>query len=135
MQCTDGSLNRTASPSVSLVMHPMKMIPAMTVVALLATGCGASEDSSAQPAASPAPDDGYVVQNYTFPPLTATPGESVQVRNGDDEPHTLTATDGSFDTGTFDQSEPGIFSAPTMPGSYDITCQIHPSMRGTLTVR
>jgi len=57
------------------------------------------------------------------------------VLDGDDEPHTITAEDGSFDTGAFDKADPGSFTAPSEPGTYDFVCSIHPSMHGTLTVR
>jgi len=109
-------------------------LPAVAVAALLLTACGSGADGpSAQPEA---PDrQGYVVEDYTFPPLTVAPGEAVRVINADDEPHTVTAEDGSFDTGSFDRSEPGSFTAPATPGTYRFGCKVHPSMHGTLTVR
>lgn len=70
-----------------------------------------------------------------FPALTVAPGARVSVTNGDDEPHTVTATDGAFDTGPFDASSPGAFTAPSTPGTYAITCTVHPSMHGTVVVR
>ncbi len=77
----------------------------------------------------------YTVARYTLAPLTVAPGAVVEVVDGDDEPHTVTAGDGSFDTGSFDRDHPGRFTAPIRPGSYAVTCTIHPSMHGTLTVR
>ncbi len=119
-------------------MH-LHTVLAAAVATLLLTGCGSSESSrsspSAQGAAPSATGDGYLVKNYTFTPLTAAPGQTVRVLDGDDEPHTVTAEDGSFDTGSFDKTEPGSFTAPTTPGTYKIICRIHPSMHGTLTVR
>ena len=117
-------------------MDLRKALPATALAALLLAGCGSSEsDSTVQPAAPSATGDAYVVEQYTFKPLTVAPGQTVRVVDGDDEPHTVTAEDGSFDTGSFDKSEPGSFTAPTMPGTYKILCKIHPSMHGTLTVR
>ncbi len=115
-------------------MHLFVLIPAAAVAGLLISGCG-SDGSSAPPAASAPAGDGYVVKDYTFGPLTVAPGQQVRVLDGDDEPHTLTAEDGSFDTGSFDKAEPGTFTAPTKPGTYAFLCKIHPSMQGTLTVR
>ncbi len=112
-------------------MHLPVLVPAAAVAALLISGCGS--DGSSAPS-TPAGDD-YLVKDYTFAPLTVAPGQQVRVLDGDDEPHTLTAQDGSFDTGAFDKAEPGTFTAPTKPGTYAIFCKIHPSMRGTLTVR
>lgn len=118
-------------------MHLPKAVPAAAVTALLLAGCGSggSDSRSAQPAAPSRAGDGYVVRNYSFPPLSVAPGERVRLLDGDDEPHTLTAEDGSFDAGPFDMSEPGSFVAPTKPGTYRFVCKIHPSMHGTLTVR
>ena len=129
-----GSLNRCPLPSVFLFMHLRKTLTATALAALASTGCG-SETPAAEPATSSDSSGGYVVKDYTFAPLTVAPGETVRVLDGDDEPHTLTAVDRSFDTGSFDKSEPGTFTAPSKPGTYDIFCEIHPSMRGTLTVR
>lgn len=46
--------------------------------------------------------------------------------------HTVTATDGSFDSGPL---EPGqTFRATLASGAYPYVCAFHPSMRGTLVV-
>ncbi len=117
-------------------MHLHEALPAAGVAALLLAGCGSNGSSTPpQPAAPPAAGDAYVVEQYTFAPLTVAPGQTVRVVDGDDEPHTVTAEDGSFDTGSFDMSDPGSFTAPSKPGTYKIVCKIHPSMQGTLTVR
>ncbi len=118
-------------------MQLLGMIPATAVAGLLLAGCasGSSDGPSTQPATTPGAGGGYVIKDYAFPPLTVAPGETVRVLDGDDEPHTVTADDGSFDTGAFDKSDPGSFTAPTKPGTYQVGCKIHPTMRGTLTVR
>ena len=77
----------------------------------------------------------YRVAKYTFADLTVAPGTQVRVINEDDEPHTVTAEDGSFDTGAFDADDPGTFTVPSKPGTYRITCTVHPSMHGQITVR
>jgi plastocyanin len=128
-------------------------------LALLLTACGAADPgSSSAPAAdgyggssadqgsATPPADGtsndttdgavtYRVAQYTFPELTVAPGTSVRVVNEDDEPHTVTAEDGSFDTGAFDSDDAGMFTAPPRPGTYRITCTVHPSMHGEIVVR
>ncbi len=48
--------------------------------------------------------------------------------------HTVTATDGSFDTGNIPGNAHGMFTAPSKPGSYPYKCAIHPFMKATLTV-
>jgi plastocyanin len=75
------------------------------------------------------------ISDRTFVPanITVSAGESVQWTNLDDEGHTVSATDGAFESGlmaggvTFSQ----VFDTP---GTYDYVCAIHPEMRGTVTV-
>lgn len=77
---------------------------------------------------------GVVIDDFAFSGATVAPGQTVTVDNRDDAPHTVTAGDGSFDTGTIDAASPGSFVAPTTPGTYQFNCSIHPQMSGTLTV-
>lgn len=47
----------------------------------------------------------------------------------------MTAEDGTFDTGSFDPAHPGSFTEPSRPGTYRITCKVHPSMHGEIVIR
>ncbi len=62
------------------------------------------------------------------------PGAVVAVNNSDTAPHTVTAEDGSFDTGTIDATGASSFVAPSAPGTYAFICSIHPAMEATLIV-
>jgi len=64
---------------------------------------------------------------------TASVGEQVTVRNDDAVPHTWTATDGPFDSGTIGSGGEFGFTFDG-PGEYSYFCKIHPSMTGTITV-
>jgi len=71
---------------------------------------------------------------FTPPTLTITAGETVRWFNDDDLPHTVTATDRSWDSGNL---PPGVsyerrFDAP---GTYSYLCVYHPGMTGTIEVR
>ena len=66
--------------------------------------------------------------------LTVAAGTSVAVANEDGAPHSLTSSDGVFDTGVLDGGTDGAFTAPSAPGSYAVFCQIHPSMTAVVTV-
>ena len=66
--------------------------------------------------------------------LTVPAGAVVTVDNQDGANHTLTAADGSFDTGNIAGHATGTFTAPTKPGNYPYKCAIHPFMTGTVTV-
>jgi len=88
--------------------------------------------ASAQPQASSSRVD---ISDRTFVPadITVSVGDSVEWTNLDDEGHTVTATEGAFESGlmaggvTFSE----VFDTP---GTFDYVCAIHPEMRGTVTV-
>lgn len=118
------------------------LLLAAVPASLLLAGCGSSGAPSAVATTSAPGSAGaagaettYTVAQYALPALAVAPGTQVRVLDGDGEPHTVTADDGSFDTGSFDKTHPGAFTAPSRPGSYRIHCTVHPSMHGTLTVR
>jgi plastocyanin len=70
---------------------------------------------------------------YEPDPVTIEEGGKVTWINRDAAPHTATADDGSFDTGTLAE---GKLKSETFkkPGEYAYFCEIHPSMRGTVKV-
>lgn len=117
------------------------------VLAAMTVACGAGEQSPAPAAAptrsaTPAPvetgPDGvvtYRVARFQFPALTVSPGATLRIVDGDSEPHTVTAVDGSFDSGSFRPDSPATLTAPTEPGTYKITCTVHPGMEGEIVVR
>lgn len=61
-------------------------------------------------------------------------GERAVLENRDDEVHTFTADDGSFD---FDPVEPGKSVEVFVPGPATVAfhCELHPNMRGEIVVR
>lgn len=88
-------------------------------------------------AAAPAPATAVVhISNFAFSPptLTVAAGTRVTFVNDDEEPHTATAVDKSFDSEALDlhQSWQHAFAAP---GRYAYFCELHPHMRGTVVVR
>ncbi|MDQ4092424.1 MAG: cupredoxin family copper-binding protein [Actinomycetota bacterium] len=80
--------------------------------------------------------DTVVIKNFAFGPtsLAVAPGTRITVVNQDRAPHTVTARDNSFDTGTIAGGQRGEITAPSLPGTYPYICTIHPSMTGTLIV-
>ena len=81
-------------------------------------------------------DGAVAISGFAFDPvdLTVDAGTEITWTNDDPAPHTVTAEDGSFDSGTL---EPGQTFRATIDGAGPVTyvCQIHPEMRGTITVR
>lgn len=80
--------------------------------------------------------DAVTIQGFAFdPPATAVPmGTEVTWTNADPTAHTVTADDGSFDSGPLDQG--GTFSMTfNEAGEVAYACAIHPTMKGTVTVQ
>jgi len=70
---------------------------------------------------------------YEPDPVTVQAGGKVIWQNEDAAPHTATADDGSFDTGTIEQGKIGSETFK-QAGTYPYFCEIHPDMRGTVEV-
>lgn len=75
------------------------------------------------------------IQDFAFRPvaLTVPVNSTVTFTNHDSAPHTASANDGSFDTGTLKQGQSMTITF-TRAGTYAYFCQFHPFMRGTLVV-
>lgn len=65
-------------------------------------------------------------------PLTIAAGDTVTWTNQDTSPHTVTADDGSFDSGEFGKGETFSWTFET-PGTTPYHCEVHPSMTGSVT--
>lgn len=70
---------------------------------------------------------------YQPDPVTVQAGGKVIWQNQDAAPHTATADDGSWDTGTIEKGKIGSETFKE-PGSFAYFCEIHPDMRGTVEV-
>jgi plastocyanin len=72
-------------------------------------------------------------QAFSPTQIDALPGDTVLWSNGSERTHTVTANDGSFDSG--DLPGGATFSITTgAPGAYPFHCQIHPDMTGEIDV-
>jgi plastocyanin len=90
------------------------------------------------PTATPTPAPRQVsatIQTDAFSPnpITVARGTTVTWTNLDGVPHTITADDGSWGSGTLGQGDTysHVF---TSPGTYTYHCAIHPFMMGTVVV-
>lgn len=128
-------------------------VPALIVVAFGLAACGGggdSETSSAGAAAdttsepsgnAPAPSGEAVraakveIVDFAYDPdpVTVQVGGKVTWLNQDSAPHTASAEDGSFDTGTLEQGKLKSETFKTA-GTYAYVCEIHPTMHGTVEV-
>ena len=101
-------------------------------LALLFAAHRAIADSDAAPAAT---DTHVSIDGYAFkaPTVTIATGTAVVWKNMDDDPHTVTADDGSFDSKGLGQGDTyrHVF---TKSGTYPYHCSAHPYMKGTVVV-
>ncbi len=112
-----------------------------TVTETTETTTEAGDDSAQSGSNAPAPSGDAVRSEkveivdfaYDPDPVTIEEGGKVIWQNEDSAPHTATAEDGSFDTGTLDE---GKLKSETFkePGTYAYICSIHPDMHGTVEV-
>jgi plastocyanin len=77
--------------------------------------------------------DAVSIADFAFDPaeLEVATGTEVMWTNDDQAPHTVTADDGAFDSGTL---EPGETFSVAVEGNGPVTyaCMIHPEMTGTI---
>jgi len=81
------------------------------------------------------PGPAVTIQNVSFAPnlLLAKLGDLIVVTNKDSVPHSFTADDASFDTGTLSRGDSKAVKV-TKAGTIAYHCKIHSSMHGTLQV-
>ena len=87
------------------------------------------------PALSAQDDTTVSIQDFSFNPgqITVAPGTTVTWTNEGPSPHTTTADDGSWDSGTLQQGEDFSFTFDE-PGTYTYHCSIHPDMTASVKV-
>ncbi|MCW5878781.1 MAG: cupredoxin family copper-binding protein [Anaerolineales bacterium] len=148
------STNRLIAISVLLMLllvacsapaTPPEETPAETLeVEHTAAHTDAPAETEAQTEAEPdAPADesaSITISNFSFRPgsLTVKAGTTVTWRNAEDSPHTVTADDGSFTSGTLSLGDSFSFTFD-QPGTYDYYCEFHggsghTGMSGTIVV-
>ena len=131
------------SSTATIRLRPTAIVLTMLLAVLgLVLGCGGGAGSPAgggggPTATAPSSPVPIEIKNFTYmpTPLTVAPGTKITVINQDRAPHTVTADDKSFDSGTISGGQRGEVTAPSKPGSYSYICTIHQYMKGTLIVQ
>jgi len=125
----------------------LAVLALLAVGALVAAGCGGSSNNnqSGSPTTTAAAtttaggasggSTTATIQNFAFHPATvnAKAGQKVTWSNDDSTTHTVTADDGSFDSGNL---SPGKSFSTTLAksGTVKYHCSIHSFMHGTISV-
>jgi len=76
------------------------------------------------------------IENFSFNPntLTVPNGTTVTWINNDNVDHTVTAEGGLFNSGPLSNGQNFTYTF-TVPGTYNYSCSIHTSMKGTILVQ
>jgi plastocyanin len=126
-------MKRIVLAVLSILLVPAAMVSAHRKVevpsSLMANKSLVSPKVSAQPKAT------VKIHNFKFTPaiLKIGVGETVEFVNEDEEPHTVTAQDGTFDSKAMDTDQSWTHTF-TKNGTFAYICAIHPFMKGTVTV-
>lgn len=98
---------------------------------------GETESTESEPApsgeASKSEKVDIVEFTYQPDPVVVQAGGKVIWQNQDTAPHTATADDDSWDTGTIEKGKIGSETFKE-PGTFTYFCEIHPTMKGTVDV-
>ena len=97
---------------------------------LIAASFGLASAAQAAPAVS------VEITKFAFVPkeISVTPGTRITWSNSDEIPHTVTATDKSFDSKAMDTGDSYAHTFD-QPGDYAYFCSVHPFMTGIVHVR
>ena len=111
----------------------MRAVGAALVVLLLitnATALAMGDPASVTIVDAPRPQ---TLWGYAPATRTIAAGTWVTWSNDGQDPHTVTAVDGSFDSGELDPSE-GFSWYFDQPGTFEYVCVLHPWMTGKILV-
>lgn len=102
-------------------------------VGALLVGAGGFLSLRAQEPPAPAQRHVVALRDFAFEPsqLTVAPGDTVVWVNHDIVPHTATASNDAWDSGTL-QDTASWYLVVQAPGRHDYYCRFHPTMTGTL---
>jgi plastocyanin len=129
------------------------LAPALIAVSLAFAACGGGDgdtstesestaeatteqsESAAAPSGEAQRSEKIEIVEFTYgpDPVRVQEGGKVIWLNRDTAPHTATADDGSFDTGTIERGKLASESFK-QAGTYPYFCEIHPTMHGTVEV-
>ena len=113
-----------------------KMAGAAVLIFLFSAVLISCSKSSSNNNNSSASSNKVSIANMAFSPasITVTAGTMVTWTNNDNMTHTVTADDGSYDSGNIVTGN-GFSKTFTVAGTYAYHCTIHPSMTGTVIVK
>jgi plastocyanin len=112
-----------------------RLLPLLMFVALLSDAAIAQPSPSAAPSPAPSPALVVHIANYVYTPdpVNVHPGDTVLFVNDDAVPHTVTATDRSFDSGDLQHGASWSHTFANA-GTFTYRCAYHAFMHGRIIV-
>lgn len=122
-----------ALASYAMVAHPGGM---WNMQDMHRSMMGGGADTSGAQVTQGATQQPVQIRDFTFTPgnLQIPVGATVTWTNYDSAPHSATADDGAWDTGTLNKDEHASVTFNT-PGDYSYYCTVHPNMKARLEVQ
>jgi plastocyanin len=108
-------------------------ISALLVIVGLAVALSACSSSGSKGGSGDTKSAGITIANFAFTASSVKAGSTVTVANNDTATHTVTADDGKSFNVTVPAGKSATFTAPAA-GTYAFHCNIHNTMKSTLTV-
>ena len=120
----------------------MRTLVLSLVAALALGGVAIAQSPAPSPASAPSAAASAMpvvvvhIKNFAYVPDTVNvqPGQTVRWVEDDDTPHTVTASDKSFDSGNLNKKDAWTY-AFNKPGTYAYICAYHPYMKGKVVVK
>ena len=125
-----------ASPRSSRRPPAILVILAVPIVALAAVLVTRAVEGPSPTVGAATGGNTVVIQNFSFHPakLTVAPGTRLTITNRDNTAHTMSASNGAFDTGPIEGGKSATVTV-NKAGTYPYICRIHSNMKGTVVVR
>jgi len=127
-------------PSLFRVSRPFVIVPFAAALTISAAACGSSTGSVPNPSVTPGgaiPAGAVVIdqRDLAFKPGSATieAGQKVYFQNSETALHTV-SINGKDESGNMKRGAIFVWTFAS-PGSYKITCEYHPQMHATITVK
>lgn len=112
------------------------VVPLLAALAAVITLSATSDPTNSAGAGNATTSNTIAIQNFHFSPdpVVVTTGTRITVTNRDSTAHTVTAKDGSFDTGDVGGGSSSSITI-SRPGTYRYFCNVHNYMTGVITAR
>jgi len=132
--CSGSKSSPSAPAATSSTSAGTSSSTARTTSSAPTSSATSSTSAASPPSASAAAV--VTIKDFKFTvPASVAPGSMLMVTNADTQSHTVTSKDGGFDVKVDGGGGTAMLSAPKTPGTYQLTCDFHANMSGSLVVK